>query len=142
MKILNECEFLNMKAIEKIEKEYNAKYVMETCGKDDNENWCNFPTAIFYTEKAHPDGSNYFAMYVNPYTSHLMIANGLSAVEGIEFSGICVGDEVFYSRYRHDFRALGNYTVDGGRDYFKYSGPDAKIVKFKVNKDKLEFVDV
>jgi hypothetical protein len=53
-----------------------------------------------------------------------------------------VGDDVLYSRYRHDFRSSGDAFVDGGRDYFRFSGPQENIVNFKVSKDKLEIVNV
>jgi hypothetical protein len=140
MKILNECSFLKKDAIEKIEKKYDAKYVLESCIKGINGSWCNFPAAIFYTEKAHPDGSNYFAMYIDPERGDLMITNGISATEPV-YAGIAINEHVIYSRYRHDYRYLGDSSVDGGRDYFKYSSPSAKIVKFVINKDALEFVN-
>jgi len=144
MKILNECSFLPGETIKKIETQYNATYVLESCAKDSRGNWCNFPAAIFYTENAHPDGSNYFALYVND-SRELMIANGITAVDDVVFKGIEAEGEVTYSRYRHDYRAaLNGAFVDGGRDYFRYGGDqfeDYNIVSFKVNKDKLEFLD-
>jgi len=136
MKILNECSFI--KDIEEVENFYGAKYVLETCVKDNNGSWLNFPTAIFYTDKAHPKGSNYFALY-RGVEGKLMIANGLSAVDGVEFTGIECNGEVVYSRYRHDYRGneCGSY-IDGGRDYPKYGGNgDIKLVKFIVVKERL-----
>lgn len=143
MKIRNECSFLKPEGIEKVEKKYNAKYVLETCVKGTDGNWFNWPAAIFYTEEAHPAGSNYFALYRNS-CGESMIANGLSAVDGIVFAGIEVEGVVTYSRYRHDNRACHNGVfVDGGRDYFKYGGDnfnDYNVVRFKVVKDKLEII--
>jgi hypothetical protein len=141
MKILNECSFLKQDDIARIEEKYNAKYVFESCCKDKNGNWGNFPAAIFYTPKAHPEGSNYFAMYFSH--GHLMIADGFSATEkhivGVEaFNG-----DIIYSRYRHDYRTSpdGSVFIDGGRDYLR-SGMYEKdrFVNMKVIKDKLEIV--
>ena len=140
MNILNECTFIKADGIEKVEKKYNAKYVLESCIKGGNGQWCNFPAAIFYTDQAHPHGSNYFAMYIHPERNDLMITNGISATEPI-YCGLKIGDNVIYSRYRHDYRERGNSFVDGGRDYFRYSGPQENVVKFKINKDKLEIVN-
>jgi hypothetical protein len=141
MKILNECSFLKNDSIEIIEKKYDAKYVLESCIKNINGSWCNFPAAIFYTQESHPDGSNYFAMYIHPERGGLMITNGISATEPV-YAGLKVGDNIIYSRYRHDFRSEGDAFVDGGREYFRFSGPQEDIVRFKIFKDKLEILDV
>jgi hypothetical protein len=139
MRLLNECSFINSAGIEKLEKAYNAKYIFESCLKGRDDTWLNFPAAIFYTEVAHPDGSNYFAMYGKD--GHMFIANGISATE-VEYSGIQVGNEVAYSRYRHDYRGLGECFIDGGRDYLRYGGDHTStLVKFKVVKDSIEFID-
>ena len=137
MNILNECSFLKPEGIAKIEKAYNAKYVFESCIKDRDGGWCNMPVAIFYTETPHPQGSNYFGLYVNE-SGDFMITNGISATE--PFDALQVGDDVIYSRYRHDFREHNGYMVDGGRDYFRRSA-DGIPVKLCVNKDKLEIVN-
>ena len=108
--------------------------------KDVYGNWANFPVAIFYTEKVHPEGSNYFGMYLTEDKT-LMITNGIKATEQ-PFSGVMAKNgDVIYSRYRHDHRTSddGSVFVDGGRDYFR-SGVYAKeqYVSLRVNKDKLE----
>jgi hypothetical protein len=144
MVIDNKCSFLNDENIKNIEKYYKATYILETCAKDRSGGWANFPAAIFYTEVAHPQGSNYFAVYLND-GKEVMIANGLSAVDNVVFKGIEVEGKVTYSRYRHDYRDAGNGAfVDGGRDYFRYGGDqfdDYNIVEFVVNKDSLEFTN-
>ena len=94
MKILNECTFLKEKDINGIEKKYNAKYVFEACIKDIKGKWLNFPAAIFYTEKAHPEGSNYFAMFM--LHGHPMIADGISAVKDVMYTGLEAEEEVVY----------------------------------------------
>ena len=65
MKVNTTSSFISAKNIELFEKEYAAKYVFETCLKARDGGWANFPAAVFYTEKAHPQGSNYFAVYHN-----------------------------------------------------------------------------
>ena len=142
------CSFLTPETIENIELEYNAKYVLETDlrSKDQYSGamfWANRPAAIFYTEKAHPRGSNYFALFFRGDT--LFIADGLYSVKDVVFQGLEAEGVVEYSRYRHDYREVKNGAyVDGGRDYFKYGGDnfdDYNIVKFKVVEDRLEFIE-
>jgi hypothetical protein len=141
MNILNECTFIKPNGIEIIEKKYNAKYVLESSIQGIDGQWFNFPVAIFYTETPHPHGSNYFAMYLHPTKrEHLMICDGITAVKET-YLGLKVDDNVIYSRYRHDFRELNDMFVDGGRDYFRSSGPQENVVKFKIVKDKLEIIN-
>lgn len=86
--IHNECSFLNKKQIKKIEKYYNGKYVFESPIKNSNNIWVNKSFAIFYTDIPHPQGSNYFGIYL--YTGPIskwkinpipMICDGISATE-------------------------------------------------------------
>lgn len=137
MRILNECSFLKPEGIKKIEELRNAKYVFESCLKLKDGGWCNWPAAIFYTEEAHPQGSNYFAIF--NIDDGFMITNGISATE--PFNGLLVGEEVVYSRYRHDYREYKGAMVDGGRDYFKRSSDRGTPVKIKVVKDHLEIIN-
>lgn len=137
MKIHNESSFLLEDGIAKVEKLYNAKYVFESCLKTRDGNWCNMPVAIFYTEKAHPEGSNYFGLYRTDF-GDVMITNGISATE--PFDALKVGEDIIYSRYRHDYREYNGAMVDGGRDYFKHNmhGVPVKLV---VVKDHLVVVE-
>jgi len=100
MNILNECTFLTQEQITDIEEKYAGTYVFESCLKDKDGKWLNFPVAIFYTEKAHPEGSNYFAMFM--LHGYPMIADGISATEGHSVGVKAFNNEVIYSRYRHD----------------------------------------
>jgi hypothetical protein len=142
MKILNECSFIKPETISYFEKEYSAKYVFETCLRAREGGWANFPAAVFYTEEAHPRGSNYFALYFNG--SSLYITDAGPSIIDEEFTGLEAEGEVVYSRYRHDCRYGKNGAfVDGGRDYFRYGGDafdDYNIVKFRVEKDHLEVI--
>lgn len=147
MKIHNEPKLFIPEDIKGIEDHYKGKYIFESCLRAKDGGWVNQAFAIFYTEKAHPQGSNYFAIGWKSYSDvagqALIITDGISATE--EFSGVLYNDEVFYSRYRHDFRQFPNgLFVDGGRDYTRYGGSflgDINFVKIKVNKDKLEIVN-
>ena len=118
MKIHNECTFLKPDGIAKVEQMYNAKYVFETCLKTRFGGWSEFPVAIFYTEEAHPQGSNYMGLYRNDF-GDMMVCNGISALE--EFDALQIDEDIIYSRYRHDYGELGEASIDGGRDYVKYN---------------------
>lgn len=136
--ILNECSFIKPEGISLIEEKYNAKYVFESCLKGEH-GWHNFPAAIFYTETPHPQGSNYFAFYRN-LSGEFMITNGITATE--PFEGLQVGENVIYSRYRHDYREYKDVAVDGGRDYLKVVGNiHHPHVMIKVVKDHLEVIN-
>lgn len=142
MKLRNECSFIKPAGIRAIERDYNAKYVLETCLKAKDGGWANFPAAVFYTDEPHPQGSNYFAMYF--HEGDLMITDALPSIKDVIFEGLEAEGEVVYSRYRHDYREGKNGAfVDGGRDYFRYGGDrfdDYHRVKFKVVKDSVEFI--
>jgi hypothetical protein len=140
-RVHNESDHFNADKISKIERHYNAKYVCETCIKDKNGNWYNTPVIVFYTEKAHPQGSNYFGLYANS-NKELMITNAISALD--PFDAVMLENEIFYSRYRHDYREHNGVFVDGGRDYLRCGGDEwekAKVVKLQIVKDKLEMVE-
>lgn len=142
MKIRNESITLTSDSIKKIENYYNATFVLSSSIKNKHGDWINYPVDIFYTKIAHPKGSNYFAIYTDELGS-LIITNGLSGIEGVIFKGILVDGEVHYSRYRHDFRTVGSYSIDGGRDYLKfgYTEEPPEIIKFMVEKDQLKVLD-
>jgi hypothetical protein len=138
MNIHNECTFLKPEGIAKIENMYNAKYVFESCLKTRTDGWSNYPVAIFYTEQAHPRGSNYMGLYVDEY-GRLLITDGIAATE--PFDALQIGEDIIYSRYRHDYREFKGAMVDGGRDYFKRSADRGVPVKLKVVGDHLEVVE-
>jgi hypothetical protein len=109
----------------KVEKKYNVKFVCETPIKDKGV-WREPSSLIFYGEK-HPQGSNYMALSLVPRGLEewdLVITDGISSTEGTWF-GIIDGDEVIYSRYRHDYRVgKTGVWIDGGRDYIRSGTPD------------------
>lgn len=146
MNIHNESSIIMPDGIPKIEEARNAKYVMESCIKI-NGVWTDFPVSIFYTEEKHPNGSNYFGLYLDRDSvvsgvPKMVVADAISAIQ--DFKGVRLGDDVYYSRCRSDNRDFQNgYYVVGGRDFLHYGGPspeNLKEVVLRVNKDKLEVV--
>jgi hypothetical protein len=141
MRILKDCSFLSLEGIKSIEEKYNAKYVFESPLKDKNGNWTDQSFAIFYTEIAHPEGSNYFGIYYS--NDGWMITNGITAVQD-PFQAVCIDEDIVYSRYRHDYRSHNGIFVDGGRDYLRWGGgrlSEGKVVSLKVNEGRLELID-
>lgn len=131
MKLVNRG--LSEDMICRVEEQYKATYVMDTCLKTVDGQWTNWYGCIFYTEQPHPKGSNYFALYKDELEGW-KITNGLSAVEG-EFHGILFEDgELIHSRYRHDYFEHRGAVADGGRDYFRSTAlsEGARPIKFKV----------
>lgn len=142
MKIHSEPITLKSDAIVILEEQYNGKYVFESCIKTKDGGWADQAFAIFYTEEPHPEGSNYFAIGRNS-NGDLIITDGISATE--EFTGVLYNGEVYFSRYHHDFRQFNDgLFVDGGRNYTRFGGVelnDCKIVRIRVNKNRLEVVN-
>jgi hypothetical protein len=141
MRVNTACSFLGPSQIQIIEEKYNAKYVLESSLKDKDDRWINMSFAIFYTERAHPEGSNYFGIYLRD--GHSYITNGITATEG-SLVGVCdMREEVVeYSRYRNDYRDCGQFFVDGGREYLRWGAlnPDAcKVVKFHIVNGNIVF---
>jgi len=128
-------DVLSKAVIKEIEKKYSAKYVFVGCIKDDNGRWINDPVSIFYTEKAHKNGSNYFGVY--PYKDTYYVCDGISAVEG-KLTGIrAANGDIIYSSFRHDYVKSpdNSVSIDGGRDYIRSTG--YSLVVLEVVKDKL-----
>ncbi len=135
-RILNECSFLSPEGIAKVEQMKNCKYVCESPLIGANRVWSTFPAAIFYTEEAHPQGSHYMGLYFDG--DHFYVTDGGPSVTD-DWSGLQVGEEVIYSRYRHDYRTLGEAFIDGGKDYTRWGG--GTPVTLRVVKDQLVVVD-
>ena len=126
---------LSDEAIKLIEQKYDAKYVMDSCLRQQDGSWANWPAAFFYTEEKHPEGSNYMAFYQNQFAHEgWLITNGIHVSEG-EFDGFIFNDgTLVHSRFRHDYFEHRGAVVDGGRDYFRSAScpPEARGVKFRV----------
>jgi hypothetical protein len=140
MIVLNDPIKFSLEDIEIIEEHYHGKYLLEICTKCKGGGWSDFAGTIFYTEKAHPQGSNYFLLYNNPYEG-LMITDGLPAIKD-PIKGLLIDGAIIYSRYRHDYREYNGIIVDGGRDYFRIGGERMNIaqeVDIVVVKDQIHF---
>ena len=135
--IANESVSFSADQIKLIEEKYNARYVCETCFKSINGEWINQPFTIFWQDKPHPRGSNYFALYFKQSRPNddmtLMITDGKPVEEQTIAGYKCEDGTIIYSRYRHDYRShFGNEFIDGGRDYTRYNGERQNLVTLKV----------
>jgi hypothetical protein len=72
----------------------------------------------------------------------MVVSDGISAT-GCDIIGIIDGDEVIYSRYRHDYRVgKTGVFIDGGRDYVRSGTPDPdQYVTMKIIEGKLEVIE-
>ena len=141
MYINTDPEFFSDKLISKIEDNYKAKYVCETSVLAKNGGWTYKPSSIFYTENAHPEGSNYFAISLE--SDGYLISDALPSIKEMEpIPAVYSGDEVIYSRFRHDFRTTkdGKVSIDGGRDYVRVVGEYFNSCMLTFDKDKLVVV--
>lgn len=113
------------------EKKYNAQYICDSSNpileKDQIIGWHDNPCAFFWSPIKHPKGSNYFCLFTKPNlispkpTDLIYIADGISIVNQ-SISAISNGEEIIFSRYRHDYRTFSDpkyslVAIDGGRDY-------------------------
>lgn len=134
--------WLSKVAIEEIEENHNAKFICYTPLNTRDGSYINQPCAIFYAEEAHPNGSNWFALF-HDYMNRLVIANAIE-VENRIITGLMRGNDVIYSTHRHDmvcFSEQGSPCIDGGMDYTKVNGSmnECRMVNLKVTKDGLVF---
>ena len=148
MKILIESELFSPESVAKIEENYNALYVCETCLRGRGgplgqglAGWINQSVAVFWNKdpaNIPAGGSAYFGLY-HRYEppdfkkGTLMITNAISAVE-TDITGIkAVNGDIIYSRYRHDYRGSpdGSVWIDGGRDYVR-SGNFGNLVNLRI----------
>lgn len=80
-----------------------------------------FARDIFYRETPHPEfGNRYFGLFHNGL--HLMICDA-DKIEELEFAMIEHEGQYHYSRHRHDYVAIGDKVIDGGRAYIRGKGP-------------------
>ena len=128
--------------IAKVEAHYTekdgveVKYVCTTAVQQHAE----FAADVFYRATPHPQfGNRYFALYHNLYAddAQIMITNA-DQVENFEFGMIEVDGKYYYSQHRHDYKAIGDKMIDGGRSYIRSGGrvdvfkiQDGKFVEFE-----------
>lgn len=118
--------------VEHIEETYTRKdkvpikYVCTTEIKDNNT-----PCDVFYRETPHPEfGNRYFAI-CRISTGSVVIMNA-DEVETYSFGAIQDKEGNFhYSRFRWDFKSIGDKFIDGGRAYVRSSSV-ADVTYFRV----------
>lgn len=136
-------KMFNNEQIKNIEQHYNAKYLIDSCLKNRKGGWSNQPAAFFYTEKAHPDGSNYFALF---YTSNdnieesLMITNGICIEEQDLVFAVADDGAMIHSRHRHDYQKYKDIIIDGGLDYLRINVDISKLKKYNIKNG--EFIEI
>lgn len=82
-----------------------------------------FARDIYFRETPHPQfGNRYFALYHG--AEGIMICNA-DMIEDAHFGMIEGKDGWEYSQHRHDYRTVGESTIDGGRAYIRRSGAAA-----------------
>lgn len=115
----------------KIEDHYSKKDGVEVkyvCTSAPNAN-ATYAADIFYRETPHPEfGNRYFGLYLH-YDNQIMITNA-DMLEDLEFGMIEGPDGWEYSQHRHDYRSVGECSVDGGRSYFRRVGDLSVPTKF------------
>lgn len=142
--------WLSEQDIVNAEEHYKAKYICDTCLKVRNGSYGNQSFAIFYNEVAHPNGSNWFALFRD--NGRTMIVNAIE-VENRIINGLVIDDsKVIYSSYRNDYRCYTSektgveFCIDGGMDYLKLnkSSEDVQfsIAKLQVTKDGLRVFEI
>ena len=126
---LRQYSWLGIDGVKKIESKYSAKYLIDSCAPTQGGGYANFPFAIFYCDKKHPDGSNFLAVFnkVDPVSGQFLgtfVTDGHFLTKQTINAVVADDGELIYSRYRHDARSSkdGSVTIDGGRDYCKIAG--------------------
>ena len=96
----------------------------------------DFAADIYYRETPHPKfGNYYFGLYRNEHANNavITIVNADDAVSELKVDMIADGNgDLHYSTHRHDYVAVGNRMIDGGRSYTRcdaYSVVKSFIVK-------------
>ena len=113
---------LDDKYISKIEKKYNCRYVTEWNTLTADGKPTPQPRLIFWSDQAHPEGSNWMGMYEqDPY---YYVCDGITASQLPIWCMVSDSKQVLFSKYRHDFRSShdGSVSVDGGREYTRVLG--------------------
>lgn len=121
-----------------IETEYNAKYVGEFSIKNGSKGFINAPCSVFYNEKPHPQGSNYFAFLYRPSpllngqeAGNWVITDAISAADNV-WTGVFNEEtgQILYSAYRHDYQTVDGVMADGGAEYLRSSNHPS--MRFKI----------
>jgi hypothetical protein len=131
------------KTITNIAAQYNAKYLGSWCIRNKMGNWSEDPVEVFYqpTPNCSKGHSHYFGIFYPALSKQLMICNAESAFSE-PMLGILENDEVYTSRFRHDFiMTPEGKIIDGGRDYL-HSSSDVSFVEVTVKDGEFIFTPI
>lgn len=139
--------WFSKKDIDNIEERYNAKYMGFWCTKRPSGGWNDTPVDVFYVE--NPDTSkghsNYFGMFVkSPILDEagtVYITNAESAFSEPMDGLLSASGVVYVSRYRHNYIAVDEGFIDGGRDYTRYNPDHSTFVIVTVKDGEFIFSD-
>jgi len=108
--------------IRQVEQIRNCRYVCEWSTVSGDGDISQTPMMIFWNDVAHPQGSNWMALFSAGGSYY--VRDGISASRLPIRAYISDEGEAIFSKHRHDFRSScdGTITVDGGRDYTKLTG--------------------
>lgn len=82
---------------------------------------------VFYRDTPHPEyGNRYFALM--PRGENVYICDA-DYVEELDFGMIEVDGTWYYSSHRHDYKAFGEKSIDGGRAYLRGFGFEVFKIK-------------
>jgi hypothetical protein len=113
-------------AVEQLYSKKDGVDIKYVCTSAPNEH-AAYAADIFYRETPHPDfGNRYFGLYswrtLVTGKNTIMIAN-CDKIEDLDF-GMIEGPNGWwgYSQHRHDYRIIGESSINGGRSYVRRSG--------------------
>jgi hypothetical protein len=117
-------------------KERRAKFLITTTYISPS-GYCDAGDIIWYyfwTPEKHPQGSNYFAVYLNPYTENFTIVDGIG-ITTKPIRGFWLDDKFHFSKSQHHIASAGGEMIDGGRLYYR------QAIREKYRWGKISVVD-
>ena len=105
-------------------------YISPSGNCNPGDNICYY----FWAPEKHPQGSNYFTIFLNPYTNSYTIADGKGITTKC-IRGFWLDDEFYFSKSQHDIVSAGGEMIDGGRLYGRLA------IREKYRWGKLSVVD-
>ena len=108
--------------IRKVEENRSCRYVCEWNVLDAKGDPYGQPMMIFWNDVAHPQGSNWMALYSD--VGGYYVRDGITASRLPIQAYVSDDGQAVFSKHRHDFRSShdGTISVDGGREYTKLMG--------------------
>lgn len=114
----SEPDFYNIN-VDSVEMRHDCRYVCEWPTIDKQGEISSHPSMIFWNDTAHPQGSNWMALFKS--NSEWYVKDGITASLLPICCIISKDREVLFSKHEHDYRTSkdGSITVDGGREYVR-----------------------